>query len=117
MALDRRSFLAMLGRGGVGAALLASLPSWARAAVAPPAELLVRNAWPEHYETTLEALGRSWITRTDRFFVRSHFPVPDVDLPSWRLEVAGLVRSPLTLSMADLEAMQQREETYTLECA
>lgn len=117
MALDRRAFLAMLGRGGVASAILGSVPSWARATVTPPAELLVRNAWPEHYETTLEALGRSWTTRTDRFFVRSHFPAPEIDRSTWRLEVAGLVRSPLSLTLAELQAMPQREETYTLECA
>src|SRR5215475_10212439 len=117
MALDRRAFLAMVGRGGVGAALLSTLPGWARAAVTPPAELLVRNAWPEHLETTLEALGHTWITRTDRFFVRSHFPAPEIDPTTWRLEIAGLVNSPFTLSLADLKAMPQHEETYTLECA
>jgi DMSO/TMAO reductase YedYZ molybdopterin-dependent catalytic subunit len=117
MALDRRAFLAMVGRGGVTAALLSTLPRWARAAVTPPAELLVRNAWPEHYETTVEALAHSWITRTDRFFVRSHFPAPDVDPKTWQLEIAGQVSSPLTLRLADLQAMTQHEETYTLECA
>ena len=37
----------MLGRGGVSAAFTA-LSAQARAAVTPPAELLIRNAWPEH---------------------------------------------------------------------
>ena len=118
--MRRRSVLTLLARGGVASAALGALPSWASraiAATAPPAELLVRNAWPEHYETTLEALGRSWITRTDRFFVRSHFPVPDVDPVTWRLEVAGLVRAPLTLSLPELKAMQQTEAIHTLECA
>ena len=118
--MRRRTFLNLLARGGAASAVLGALPAWASraaAAVAPPAELLVRNAWPEHYETTLEALGHSWITRTDRFFVRSHFPAPEVDPKTWRLEVAGLVRTPLTLSLADLKAMEQREEIYTLECA
>jgi DMSO/TMAO reductase YedYZ molybdopterin-dependent catalytic subunit len=117
MVLDRRAFLALMGRGGIGGAILGSLPQWARAAVTPPAELLVRNDWPEHYETTLEALGRSWITRTDRFFVRSHLPAPQVDVAGWRLEVAGLVRTPLTLTLSELKALPQLEETYTLECA
>jgi DMSO/TMAO reductase YedYZ molybdopterin-dependent catalytic subunit len=82
-----------------------------------PAELIVRNVWPEHYETSLEALGHSWITRNDRFFVRSHFPVPDVDPRSYRLEVTGLVRNPLSLSLAEVQALPSLEATHTLECA
>src|SRR5438132_62071 len=118
--MDRRAFLTLIARGGAASAALGTLPAWtsrAVAAVTPPAELLVRNAWPEHYETTLEALGHSWLTRTDRFFVRSHLPAPDVDPKTWRLEVAGLVRTPLTLTLAELKAMRQLEATYTLECA
>jgi len=104
---------------GAASAALGALPAWARSALAAaaPAELLVRNAWPEHLETTLEALGQSWITHTDRFFVRSHFPAPEVDPNTWRLEVAGLVRMPLSLTLADVQALPQREETYTIECA
>ena len=117
MALDRRAFLALVGRGGIASALGGALPAWARAAVAPPVELIVRNDWPEHYETTLEALGHSWITRTDRFFVRSHFPVPEVDPKTWRLEVGGLVRTPVTLSLEEIKALPQEEATCTLECA
>lgn len=97
-------------------AALGSIPDWARAAPAP-AERIERNAWPEHLETTLEALGRSWITRTDRFFVRSHFPVPEVAPAGYRLEVAGLVAKPLRLSLDELHALPPIEATHTLECA
>src|SRR5262245_23501796 len=120
--MDRRKFLEALSRAGLAAWTLGSMPDWARAAAAakaPPAppELIERNAWPEHFETTLAALGRSWTTRNDRFFVRSHLPVPTVDPATYRLEVSGLVRTPLSLSLADLKAMPATDAPATLECA
>ena len=117
--LTRRSFLSACSRAGLGAAALASLPAWARgalAAAAPP-RLIVRNDWPEHWETGLEALGREWRTPNDVFFARSHFPVPEVDAASWRLEVAGRVGTPLSLSLDELRALPSVEAAHTLECA
>lgn len=129
----RREFLRTVGRASAGALAWSALPAWAQGAAASlaaapapaargvasgaPAELIVRNVWPEHYETSLEALGRSWITRNDRFFVRSHFPVPDLDPASYHLEVTGLVRTPLSLSLAEVRALPAVEATHTLECA
>ena len=126
--MDRRSFLLALSRVGVSAAALASLPPWMRAAVAAtspgaatdaagPVEMIVRNDRPEHWESTIEALGRSWITRNDRFFVRSHLSVPRIDPAAWRLEVTGLVLKPFTLSLAELKKLPQEEAAITLECA
>ena len=116
---SRRSFLLTCSRAGLGAAALASIPRWARQAIAAgaPPRILVRNDWPEHWETGLEALGRSWITPADLFFVRSHFPVPAVDAASWRLEVSGLVARPLSLSLTELRALPSVETAHTLECA
>jgi len=111
----RRDFLASLARAGAASVALAVLPRWARAAA--PTGMIERADWPEHWETTIGALGRSWITPNDRFFVRSHFPVPAVDAATWRLQVTGLVRAPLTLSLADLRAMPATEAAHTLECA
>jgi DMSO/TMAO reductase YedYZ molybdopterin-dependent catalytic subunit len=122
--MDRRTFLAALSRAGLGATALASLPPWARAALAADApaasgagDLIVRNDRPEHWETTLDALGRSWITRNDRFFVRSHLPKPRIDPGAWRFEVSGLVRNPLSLTLAEITALPQTEAVHTLECA
>ena len=126
---SRRAFLAALARAGLGAATLASLPRWARAAAAagapaaapapPPsgADFIVRNDRPEHLETTLEALGRSWITRNDRFFVRSHLSVPSLAAADWRLALTGMVATPLTLTLAELKALPQITAVHTLECA
>jgi DMSO/TMAO reductase YedYZ molybdopterin-dependent catalytic subunit len=105
--MRRRDFLAAMARTGLASATVAAVPRFARAALlaAPaPADFIELNDWPEHWETTLAGLGRSWITSNDRFFVRSHFPAPTLDPATWRLEVAGLVRTPLSLTLADLKA-------------
>lgn len=128
--MDRRSFLRAVARAGLSAAALASFPPALRAALAAakpaagaapdtsgPPEMIVRNDRPEHWETTLEALGRSWITRNDRFFVRSHLSVPTPDLDAWRLEVSGLVHSPLSLTLAQARALPLETDAVTLECA
>jgi DMSO/TMAO reductase YedYZ molybdopterin-dependent catalytic subunit len=116
---SRRAFLAAMARAGFGAAALATLPPWARVALASdlPEGLIVRNDRPECWETTLDALGRAWLTPNERFFVRSHLSTPRIDVADWRLEVTGLVRTPLSLSIRDLDAFPQTEAVHTLECA
>ena len=130
---SRRSFLATLGRAMLASTAAGAIPPWLNAATAPrqaspsgrsapsaglPVELIERNAFPEHYETTLEALGHSWITRNDRFFVRSHFAVPEVDPQAWRLEVeGGSVRRPFSISLPELRDLVNLSATHTLECA
>jgi len=117
---SRREFLARTGRVALGTAALATLPPWARAAIAADEtnpDIISHSSDPENWETTLEALDRAWLTRNDRFFVRSHFPVPTVQLDNYRLEVVGEVHEPLSLTLADLLQLPQREAPYTLECA
>jgi sulfite oxidase len=58
-----------------------------------------------------------FITPAADFFTRSHAPVPAIDPTSWRLEVGGLVRRPLSFTLADLERFPRREVTATLVCA
>jgi DMSO/TMAO reductase YedYZ molybdopterin-dependent catalytic subunit len=116
----RRRFLRTLGVTGAGAlaaGALRGVPAWAKAAATTGPDLIERNVWPEHWETTLEALGSAYYTSNERFFVRSHFPVPDVDVSSWRLEVTGLVERPLSLSLAELKKLPQTDAVHVLECA
>jgi sulfite oxidase len=80
------------------------------------AGLSVANESPYCAEPPLSALN-AWITPTDRFFVRSHFPVPKIDISTWRLVVDGEVDHPLLLSFEDLRALQELEKVVTLECA
>jgi DMSO/TMAO reductase YedYZ molybdopterin-dependent catalytic subunit len=114
--MQRRDFLAAIARAGAASAVLSSLPRWARAATAAPAELIERNDWPEHWETTPLGLSRGWITANSRFFVRSHFPVPTSGTDG-RVEVAGLIERPTSFSLAELRALGAVERVHVLECA
>src|SRR5262249_9376631 len=46
-----------------------------------------------------------------------HGDIPAVDPGSYRLEVGGLVRRPLSLSLAEIRALPAATFTATLECA
>src|SRR5579859_596122 len=62
-------------------------------------------------------LLREPITPAGLHYLLIHFDIPHVDPDAWRLEVGGLVRQPLELSLAELRARPVRTLTVTLECA
>jgi DMSO/TMAO reductase YedYZ molybdopterin-dependent catalytic subunit len=57
------------------------------------------------------------VTPTDRFFRRNHFRIPELDASAWRLEIGGLVRRPLSLSLDDLRRRDIVSQVVVLECA
>ncbi len=64
----------------------------------------------------LEAL-RYPITPTGIHYLLVHFDIPGVEASAWRLDVAGLVKNPITL---DLDAIRHRLAVHlpvTMECA
>jgi sulfite oxidase len=77
----------------------------------------VRQEAPFNGGPPLWALASSFVTPTDLFFVRSHAGTPDVDPQRYRLAVGGLVRRPLSLSLADLAALPHASVRATLQCA
>jgi len=80
-------------------------------------DLSVVSEDPACSETALPALD-SWITPTERFYIRSHFSeVPNVDVSSWSLKVDGEVERSLDLSFEDLKSLPARSAVVTLECA
>ena len=103
--LSRRLFLSM------AAASLA----WPQASV-DQSELIVRARRPEDLEMSNSDFSE-FITPVDRFFVRTHVDVPNVDLATWRLKIDGNVSTPLDLSMDDLRKMPSFELPAVLECA
>lgn len=78
--------------------------------------MITREKEPANLEMPFGELDGQ-ITPTERFYVRSHFPVPAVDLKSWRLTVGGTVAKSLRLGLADLQKMGTRKIEATMECA
>ena len=73
--------------------------------------LAVRN-----HSMPLEAL-RWPITPVGLHYLLVHYDVPLVDPAAWRLEVAGAIERPLTLTLDDIRARPRVELTATMECA
>jgi DMSO/TMAO reductase YedYZ molybdopterin-dependent catalytic subunit len=59
----------------------------------------------------------SWITPNEKFFSISHFNRPTIDEKTWSLEIGGLVRKPLKLTLADIKARPRQEVVFTVECS
>jgi sulfane dehydrogenase subunit SoxC len=57
------------------------------------------------------------VVPNELFFVRSNGPVPVLDAETWRLDVAGHVARPLSLTLSDLEELPGRRLEAFLECA
>ncbi len=64
----------------------------------------------------IEAL-RDDITPTGMHYLLVHFDIPAIDAATWRLEIGGSVKKPLSLSLDDLKRRPRRELAVTIECA
>jgi DMSO/TMAO reductase YedYZ molybdopterin-dependent catalytic subunit len=76
----------------------------------------VVTAAPENSETPLENV-RGWVTPTRLFFVRNHFPVPEIDVNTWRLSVEGRVGKPRQWTWDELTELPEKTVFATVECA
>ncbi len=59
----------------------------------------------------------SWITPNDEFFIIKHYDEPVIDTASWSLQIDGLVTTPLSLTLSDLQVRERSEVTFTIECS
>ena len=59
----------------------------------------------------------SFVTPNDKFFSIAHFDRPVIDAKSWKLEIDGLVKKPMSLTLADLKARPRKETVFTVECS
>jgi sulfite dehydrogenase len=103
--------LALLGRGGLAAAAekMVELPmaNGRRVLAAFPQkrELIVLTSRPVQLETPMSVFNEGAFTANDAFFVRWHLAgVPTyMDAAAFRIKVHGMVKTPLSLSVADLQ--------------
>lgn len=82
----------------------------------PQASLIIRQKQPENLEFPFSTLN-DFITPNNRFYVRSHFPVPKLDVNTWRLRVDGAVERSVEISYDELLKLPSRTLLATLECA
>ena len=84
--------------------------------ISPARGLIVREAEPANLETPFGSL-REFITRNEEFFVRCHFPIPEIYRDKWRLKISGEVQHSSELTWEDLRALPETSVTATIECA
>jgi DMSO/TMAO reductase YedYZ molybdopterin-dependent catalytic subunit len=82
----------------------------------PSPGLIIRQKEPTNLEMPFDQLD-SYLTPTELFYIRSHFPVPEIDVANYQLRIDGAVRRPLTLSYKELREMPSETRIATLECA
>lgn len=114
-SLNRRQMI--LGSGVLLAGISQTKQGAAQVAVEGEKDLIFRTTDPRNAEPALNKLIESWITPTERFYVRSHAPNPVIDQSDYRLAVEGMVDRELSLSIADLTKFKEYDITATLTCA
>jgi DMSO/TMAO reductase YedYZ molybdopterin-dependent catalytic subunit len=78
--------------------------------------LITRQKEPKVLETPTNQVD-SFLTPTALFYVRSHSPAPKLDAESYRLQIGGAVRNPLSLTYQQLREMPAVTRLALLECA
>lgn len=80
--------------------------------------LRINSLKPFNAEPPPEILSDNYITPSAIFFKRNHLPVPQVDPDSYLLQVEGLPKGTLTLSLEELKTQFPKHTiTATLQCA
>jgi DMSO/TMAO reductase YedYZ molybdopterin-dependent catalytic subunit len=77
---------------------------------------IVRNEAPLNLEMPFETLD-GFITPTQSFYVRTHFPIPAIDRDAWWLRVEGEVEKPFAINYEELLILDSVAIPVTLECA
>src|SRR5438874_4863952 len=78
--------------------------------------LTIRQKEPKNLESPFDRV-ESYLTPTELFYIRSHFPIPTMDRASYRLRVDGAVSNAFALSYEELRSMPSETRVATLECA
>ena len=77
---------------------------------------IVRVESPLNLEMPFSTLD-SFITPTESFYVRTHFPIPAIDRDAWWLHVEGEVENPFAINYEQLLELESITTPVTLECA
>ena len=78
--------------------------------------MIIREKEPANLEMPFGLLD-GFITPNEQFYIRSHFPVPEVDLKTWRLKIEGGVEQERNWTPEELQELPTKTIPATLECA
>ncbi len=78
--------------------------------------LITRSEEPLNLEMPFATLN-DFVTPNESFYVRCHFPIPEIDPATWRLTIEGVVGAPLELTLDALRELAAHTVTATMECA
>ena len=114
-------------RYGAAAAALFALPDWAVPALAQGEVDVAFTDYPDELHGVANPTANNrfldlrkidgLITPNDQFFFIQHYGKPELDAAKHRIKVTGLVKKPLELSLADLQAMPKAEIMNGYECS
>ena len=79
-------------------------------------QLISRGEEPLNLEMPFSSL-REFVTPNEKFYVRCHFPVPQIDASGWKLRVEGAVAAPIAFTFDELRHMRTHTITAVMECA
>src|SRR5258707_13271533 len=78
------------------------------------AGLIIRQKEPRNLESPFDQID-SYLTPTELFYLRSHFPIPSLDRATYQLRIDGAVRHAFALSYEELRSMRSETRVATLE--
>jgi DMSO/TMAO reductase YedYZ molybdopterin-dependent catalytic subunit len=78
--------------------------------------MIVREKEPPNLEMPFANLD-GFLTPNEQFYVRCHFPIPQIEPASWRLKVEGAVDRPCEFNYEEICKMESKTIPATLECA
>ena len=81
-----------------------------------PNDMIIREKEPPNLEMPFGTLD-GFITPNEKFYVRSHFPVPEIELERFRLKIEGAVENPREWNFDELRGLPAITLPATLECA
>jgi DMSO/TMAO reductase YedYZ molybdopterin-dependent catalytic subunit len=77
---------------------------------------IVRGETPLNLEMPFEKL-EGFLTPTESFYVRTHFPIPSIDKDAWWLRIEGEVENSFAINYEELLELESVTIPATLECA
>jgi DMSO/TMAO reductase YedYZ molybdopterin-dependent catalytic subunit len=106
--------------------MLALVPEWALPALAQGDVDVPFTDIPEKFDPAPADGARraldlrkidGLLTPADQFFFIQHYNKPEISASSYRLKLTGLVRTPIELSLADLQSMKAVDVVNGYECS